>query len=228
LLAVLPRTFADIEDVVTDDVVTDDVPSCRKTRRALRAEAHNGHRSTLPISSCSHRLAQHARKDLTMALSVTKLSVAMGVRVDYDLRVPMGTEDQQELSELLDQHQLLLFRDQHLEPSEHVRVVRYVGDVIDTNDVISNVDPDGKKLQEGELVFHQDLAFSEIPLFGISLYGKTVTDDCAPTRYANVQRAVSLLPSKLHGGLSGMTAMHACVRIRDDIYGSQSSGRIGR
>jgi taurine dioxygenase len=152
--------------------------------------------------------AQPTWKDLIVALSVTKLSAAMGVRIDYDLRVPMCIEDQQALSQLLDQHQLLLFRDQHLEPSDQVRVVGYIGDVIDTDDVISNVDPDGKKLQEGELVFHQDLAFSEIPLFGISLYGKTVTEGCAPTRYANAQRALSLLPNDLDEELAHMTARH--------------------
>jgi taurine dioxygenase len=143
-----------------------------------------------------------------MALSVTKLSAALGVRIDYDLCVPMDTEDQHALRQLLDQHQLLLFRDQKIETSDQVRVVSYVGDLIDTNDVVSNVDPDGRKLQEGELVFHQDLAFSEIPLFGISLYGKTVTEGCAPTRYANAQRAVSLLPSNLYGDLAEMTARH--------------------
>jgi alpha-ketoglutarate-dependent taurine dioxygenase len=66
-----------------------------------------------------------------VSLSYEQLSPALGVEVTYDLRAPMPPQDQHVLIELLDQHQLLLFRGQHIERSDQARVVSYVGNVID-------------------------------------------------------------------------------------------------
>jgi taurine dioxygenase len=134
---------------------------------------------------------------------------ALGVLVDVDLSAPIPADDQQELSDLLDRHHLLLFRDQHLTTEDQARAVSYVGPVIEGPDtVISNVDPRGGSLMFGPLVFHQDLAYSEIPLHGISLYGKVVSPGSVPTMFANNRRAYLRLPPELRQRVEGRNALH--------------------
>jgi taurine dioxygenase len=136
-------------------------------------------------------------------------SPAVGVEVsDLDLRDPIPPPVVQELQQIFRDHHLLVFRDQDLSGPQHVAVVGLFGPTLSRGRYeegwafVSNVRPDGL-VPEGGLAFHFDLAFTNEPFWGLSLYGLEVPDDGAPTWFASSARAAAKLTEEVE------------IRIRD-------------
>jgi alpha-ketoglutarate-dependent taurine dioxygenase len=147
-------------------------------------------------------------------MEVVELSPAIGVEVrGIDLREPLEREDLERLRALFDTRHLLHFARQLLSGDEQRRVVASFGQPLDESadhrgyTYVSNVRPDGV-IREGSLLFHSDLAFTDHPLDGISLYAVEVPIDGAPTRWANAVRAAERLPAALRRIVEDRKAVH--------------------
>ena len=147
-------------------------------------------------------------------MEVVTLSPALGVEIrGLDLRQPLDETTVAELIELFRRHHLLLFRDQNISGADQVRVVGHFGRLLDESrdrsgyTFVSNVRADGR-IRDGSLLFHSDLAFTEHPLNGISLYALEMPVDGAPTLWANAARAAQRLPASLRRAIEGRDAIH--------------------
>jgi taurine dioxygenase len=147
-------------------------------------------------------------------MELVPVSKAIGMEVlGIDLRRSLPSRQLELLRRAYAQHQLLLFRDQDLTGDEHVAFVRHFGPTLATGAYqqgwrfVSNVRPDGL-VPEGALAFHFDLAFTEEPLWGLSLYALEVPDDGAPTVFASSVRAAACLPDGLRQQLTGRRVLN--------------------
>src|SRR3981081_3649334 len=148
-------------------------------------------------------------------LALTPVWPALGVEVrGVDLRVPLADDDVEQLRRAYDQHSFLLFRGQELTVEQQVDVVGRFGPLLDErgdgvrHSFVSNAHPRGI-VREGELLFHSDLAFTDEPVLGISLYGVDAPPGAAPPRYANALLAYRTLPDDLARRLNGLHVVHA-------------------
>ncbi len=55
-----------------------------------------------------------------MSLKTQPLSAALGAEVDLDLSAPPGQETVDDLQRAVAEHGVLVFRDQHLTPGQHI------------------------------------------------------------------------------------------------------------
>ena len=147
-------------------------------------------------------------------LSARPLSPVAGVEVEgLDVTRPLAPDAVEALRHLFDEYHLLLVRAQGLNESDHVRLLGYLGPVLDETfdgtkvSFVSNV---GERafVPEGRLLFHSDLAFCPEPLVANSLYAMDIPADGAPTRFANAERAAALLPAGLRARLEGLVALN--------------------
>jgi alpha-ketoglutarate-dependent taurine dioxygenase len=139
-------------------------------------------------------------------LQADALSPAIGVEVrGVDLTRPLDAPVVDELRRLFRAHRLLLFRDQSIDEDDQIRLVAALGDVIvevptgERYCWVSNELDEGKGYVGGsnKISWHSDYAFTEHgPLHGISLCA-TVLERAEPTSWANMVRAVELLPDEL-------------------------------
>ena len=151
---------------------------------------------------------------MTRDIEVRPLSPAMGVEI---LGCDSGTRPDRETAELLrsalDEHQLLLLREQTLDSDAQVALLETFGRTLVESDdgrrflYISNTREDGI-LGEGRLEFHSDHAFMEEPIETISLYGLEVSADCGRTHFANGLRAAQTLPKPLRKRATTLRARH--------------------
>jgi taurine dioxygenase len=144
---------------------------------------------------------------MTRMITSRPLSPALGVEILVDPRQPMLEEDQQILRELLASEHLLLFRGAPLTMTDQVRIVSYLGNVLEEI-FVSNTRPNSYVSREGELEYHSDFEFTETPLYGISLYGEQVSENAAVTRFANCAKALTLLPADLRDVTKELQVLH--------------------
>jgi taurine dioxygenase len=157
------------------------------------------------------------------ALSSSPLHPFTGVQVDVDLREELSPQQREQLVDLYNKHHLLLFRGTPLTMEEQTRAIGYFGESVGGS-YISNTVP-GAGAPEGELEFHSDLTYTPLPTRGISLYAEDVEPGCAGTKYANAQRAYSLLPGALRDKLRDRKAMH--LRMPDHLTSRTREEHMG-
>ncbi len=150
-----------------------------------------------------------------MPMRIEPLDPPVGVEVfGLDLGATLDEGQAATLRQLLDQHYLLLFRNQQISADQQVAVMRLFGPVSDENgdgktfSYVSNVRPDGL-FGDGPLLFHLDFSFCPYQPPFFSLYGFDVQGDSVPTRFAGAARACDLLPQALRARLAEMNAVHA-------------------
>ena len=103
-----------------------------------------------------------------------------------DLAKPYGEDVRAELLRLFDEHHILLFRNQQLQPDDQIRALGIFGNVIDENadgirhTYVSNVRPDGLLGTRG-LPYHSDFSFLKHPAQVLSLYGADVVGEPEPS-----------------------------------------------
>ena len=141
------------------------------------------------------------------------LSAALGVEItDLDLRQPLSADQQAELRRLLDEYQVMVFRNQQISVEDQIRVLGIFGKVSDEtadgsrHTFVSNVLPNGL-FGDLALIFHSDFAFVDYQPPVISLYGIDVGEAAGPTSFANCTRACAQLPAALREKLEGKTVV---------------------
>lgn len=171
------------------------------------------------------------------AIILRPLSASLGVEVlDMDLHLPVSPAMVCALSAALDEHTILLFRDQNIDEQDQLGLADAFGgqalrsrpDHKRTEDnayaekigLVTNIRKNGKpigSLPDGELWFHHDGCFVDLPYRATLLYAVEVPNKGGNTRFANMYRAYDNLSDDLKQELKGRT----CLNIFD--HGSTAS-----
>lgn len=153
---------------------------------------------------------------------VKPLSDVLGAEISgLDLSKPLDKGMVQDLMDLFGKHQVLVFRDQKLEPHEQIEACRQFGEIephpLKNNTqeftemtVVSNVFVDGKPL--GFLgppfeLWHSDLCYLERPAKMTFLYAHTVPEKNGDTWFANMRQAYEDLSEDVKHKVEGRRAV---------------------
>lgn len=165
--------------------------------------------------------------------SLTPLSTYLGVEVQgLDLARLDEDDTTSRLQALLDEHLLLLFRRQQIEPGEIVALARRLGPVVDLKrannpgavhvpgcpeiKVISNARAaDGRPIGDGdaaELGWHSDGSHLAVPP-ALTIFACRVAPAAPPrTSFLDMRRVYDTLPDGLKARIVGLTAVHALAK----------------
>jgi taurine dioxygenase len=151
---------------------------------------------------------------MSFQLETRAISEAGGVEVvDFDASLRPEAEARIALRTALDEHRLLLFRDQSLDADAQVELLELFGTPLVENDngqhfqYISNTRLDGI-LGDGRFAFHSDHAFMQDPIDVISLYASEIAVGCGRTHFIDGVRAASELPEPLQARVGELRARH--------------------
>ncbi len=143
-----------------------------------------------------------------------------------DLREELDERGRAELRRLLDEHLLIVFRNQHLSDDEHVDLLATFGRVSDErgdgvrHSFVSNV-REGGLFGDWPLPFHQDYGTFQPTLASvISLYGYELRGPSMPTTFASLIHGYRRLPAELRDQVARLTAVHSVDLTID-------TGRVG-
>ena len=160
---------------------------------------------------------------------IRKLSPALGAEiVGLDATAPVDAETAAALRAAWRDHIVLLFRAPGLTQEQQLRFAEAFGavgkrprpkgerpedaaTVDDAMMLISNIRVDGKpigSLPDGEMYFHHDTIFKEVPNRGTMLYAIEVPGEGGNTKFANHYLAWDALPERIRARVDGRTAWH--------------------
>jgi taurine dioxygenase len=125
-----------------------------------------------------------------------------GIRVDFDLRQPLGPEEETALPELLFRYGVLVFENQDLSDARQREVMATIGRVSGGYNGFSMLDPDGE-LGRTKITFHSDYAFTEKPMTALSLFAVDVSAGETCTNFASGVRAYERMPQALKEKIAG-------------------------
>ncbi len=164
-----------------------------------------------------------------MNISIEPLSRTIGAEIKgLDLTRPIDESTRKEILDAFHRHIALLFRGQELTAEDQVRFATTFGDLgkrtlgprlrKSADDIynesvmlVTNIMENGKPPKgaaafgEGEMWFHHDTCFYEIPNIATILYGIEVSSDGGLTRIANMYEAYKKIPRDLRNLLEGRT-----------------------
>lgn len=159
-----------------------------------------------------------------MPISIQKISPAVGAVVEgVDLSDSVPSKVIQALRLAVGEHGVLVFRDQHLTPAQHVGFSRQFGS-LETHVisealldgypeiyVISNVVEDGKPQGRpyAGTYWHSDLSYMPVPATGSMMYALRIPEIGGDTMFANMYLAYETLSSGLQRMLEQLRAVHS-------------------
>jgi taurine dioxygenase len=148
-----------------------------------------------------------------------------------DLAQPLADDAFAELHRAHLDHHVLVFRDQHITPSQQVAFSRRFGrlqihvlrqfqlasdpEVL----IISNVKEDGKPIGLGDAghYWHSDLSYKAIPSLGSMLHAQELPSEGGDTLFANQHTAWESLPRHLQRAVEGASAEHSYLAKYADL-----------
>jgi alpha-ketoglutarate-dependent 2,4-dichlorophenoxyacetate dioxygenase len=157
---------------------------------------------------------------------------------DVDLSQQLSPQAWAAIEEAFVRYSVLVFPDQHLEPSEHVAFARRFGDIdtsmlVRMNEVesrtpediadVGNVDPDGNVMaadnrlldfQRANRLWHTDSSFKEVPAYASLLYLRSIPSVGGMTEFADMRAAWDDLPDDLRRRIEGRVAIHSIATSR--------------
>lgn len=159
-----------------------------------------------------------------MQISIQKISTAVGAVVEgVDLSDSVPSKVFEALQLAVGEHGVLVFRDQHLTPAQHVGFSRQFGS-LETHVisealldgypeiyVISNVVEDGKPKGRpyAGTYWHSDLSYMPVPAMGSMMYALRIPEIGGDTMFANMYLAYETLSSGLQRMLEQLRAVHS-------------------
>lgn len=166
-----------------------------------------------------------------MGFKVRPLSSALGAEIDgLNLSLPLDEQTRKSILAAFHEYIVLLFRGQDITVEQQNRFTTTFGDIgkrtkgprirqseddIETTPVmlVTNVLVDGKPPEgasangDGEMGFHHDTAFHEIPDIATILYGIEVSAHGGHTKLANMYKAYDNIPRGLRDRLEGQRVL---------------------
>ena len=164
-----------------------------------------------------------------MALTVTRLSDALGCEVEG---VDLGTTLEPAAFEAIERawldHQVVLIRGQALDSARQIafcanfgtvqnQVARVQGGMDTDNDAVLYVSNlrDDAILPEGEMWFHTDQCYFEVPTIATCLYAIEIPAEGGNTRFANTYAAYDCLPEATRERIEGRRALNVYDYLRN-------------
>ena len=144
----------------------------------------------------------------------------LGAELDIDLNEVEPSLVGEDLRRLLDERQLLLFRNQSIDYETQWRTVALLGNPLDEVKYVSTahglkgeVLGEPKETTPSTMTFHMDYAFLPTgPLEGISLYGEDVSGNSSPkfqgTSFVSARNCYLDFPDDVRAELEGRTAIY--------------------
>jgi taurine dioxygenase len=136
---------------------------------------------------------------------------------------------------LLDSDGLLVVRDQHITPKQHIAFSRQFGplmihvlhkyllpghpEILKISNAIENGEPIG--LGDAVGYWHSDLSYTPEPSLGSLLYALELPKDGGDTSFASMTAAYDELPADIKGRVEGRYAAHSYSHRYDRMKGSQ-------
>jgi len=164
-------------------------------------------------------------------ITANPITAHIGAEISgVDLAQPLSSDTFNAIHAAWMQHQVLLFRNQHLsDPQLEAFSARfgaldrkpgYAADVVDTTTsdfvcVISNVKIDNKPigdLGDGEAVWHTDMSYNPLPPLGAALYALEVPPDGGETGFSNMYLAYDTLAPALKAHVQALQCKHDATR----------------
>ncbi len=154
----------------------------------------------------------------TLTISVTPLSSALGAEISgVDLNDDLDQPIIDQITHALDEHIVVVFRDQDLSEEHQLRFTSRFGEVGTRKRatglhsdgrfmLVTNIMVDGEPLGsygDGEMWFHSDGCYAEIPYKYSFLYGIELPSEGGNTRFVNLYRVYDSLPQALKDKLAG-------------------------
>jgi taurine dioxygenase len=148
-----------------------------------------------------------------------------------DLSQPVSPEDFARLHRAHLVHHVLVFRDQHITPSQQVAFSRRFGrlqihvlrqfqlpsdpEVL----VISNIRENGRPIGLGDAghFWHSDLSYKETPSLGSMLHAQELPEEGGDTLFANQHTAWDRLPAHLKRAVEGLKAEHSYLARYEEL-----------
>ncbi|MBK19494.1 MAG: taurine catabolism dioxygenase TauD [Rhodospirillaceae bacterium] len=159
-----------------------------------------------------------------MTIDILPLSGAIGAEIrGVDLSQPVAAELQRDLLNAWHKYVLILFRNQNLTDDALLNSSSWIGPlgarsrpaerrqekdpyIMLVSNIRKNGEPIGS-LPDGEMWFHHDMAFVDVPHKATFLYSVEVPDHGGNTKFANMYAAYDLLPERLKKALAGKRVM---------------------
>jgi taurine dioxygenase len=159
-----------------------------------------------------------------MGITISPLSDAIGARVEgLDLAQPILPEAAAMLRTAFNEYALIVVPGQDLTPETLASSMHWLGEVSRRNrpdekrvesdpyiSKVSNIRENGEligSLPDGEIHFHSDAAYVEVPQKATFLYGVEIPSIGGNTRFSNLYRAFDMIPQQLRNRLEGRTAL---------------------
>jgi taurine dioxygenase len=173
-----------------------------------------------------------------MALEIRPLSDALGAEIiGADVNALAG-DDFRKIHQAHLDHCVIVLRDQHLTPDQHIAFSRRFGDldyqVLDQYSlpgyreilVLTNKVVEGKPagLADAGRRWHTDMSYNEVPPLGSLLYGLEVPPEGGDTKFTNLYAAYDALPEATKKRIAGLRGIHDYVRHykrADDLSGGK-------
>jgi Probable taurine catabolism dioxygenase len=179
------------------------------------------------MSPIADLVASRAPTVLTRALSP-----ALGVEVlDFDVSGAADDATIASLRRLLDQHGVLLFRRQSIDPDTHIAFSHRFGPLQEVAQkqyqmpgkpfvyVIGNVVENGVQVSDPSVgrLWHSDQSFLPHPAIGSLLYGIECPPEGADTLFANMYRAYETLPDAVRQRIETLHAVHSFSEYYEEL-----------
>jgi taurine dioxygenase len=164
-----------------------------------------------------------------MTLDIRPFSAPLGAEIHgIDLRAAVDETTAREIREAWERYHVLLFRDQQIDVNDQRRFVGIFGEIQPPRarvnerlhpDImyVANVTVDGEKgdLPDGEMQFHADQCYFELPTKGAVLYALEIPSVGGNTLFASTHLAYDGLPRELKQRIAGREAVFTY-----DAYGN--------
>ena len=158
-------------------------------------------------------------------LEILPLAGALGAEIKgMDLSTDLGSDDVQRLRDLLNEHEVIFFRDQDITPARQKALALTFGplqthpayDTVEGFPEITILESKPDKLTKIE-AWHSDMTFRQHPPMGTVLKSVVVPPRGGDTLWSSMTAAYNGLSAQMQGFLEGLTAVH------DFSYGFKES-----
>ena len=178
--------------------------------------------------------------DQSSSIRVEPLSDAGGASVTgVNLSAPLSTAEIAVIRDAFHEYGMIVIRDQDIDGGDQLRFCEYMGGTATRGKptdqragdgdasyggsvhLVTNLTEDGKPLGsfgDGEVWFHHDGSFKEIPYAATVLYGMAVTSTGGETVFANMYMAYDRLPTSTKRRIDRLQALN--------IYDYAATGRV--
>jgi len=141
---------------------------------------------------------------MTLQLNWRMVNESFGALLEMGPPDNWSAQERTDVIRLYDERHLLVFRGQPWTLEQQVSLVELIAPALTAGGYVSNMD--GRDEVNGELFFHSDLTYSNVPLHGVSLYGELTSPENQPTYFADATAAFLRLPETLRSELIGKRA----------------------